>query len=273
MGVKKILGLLGLVIYGLFTLGPFYVTIITGIKNINDVFSIPPKLIPFIDFQPSIEAYQRVFSTRIAYTFLTSLIVATVATAIALMVSILAAYGFSRFPRAAMNDETSFFILLTLRMVPPFAVVLPIFIYWSTLGLYDTFPALIWTYIVFSIPLVVWLLKGFMDDIPLSVEDAARVDGYGFLAKFRKFILPLLGPGLAATVALVWLFLWNEFLFALKIAGGEVVTYTAYLPQLRVGQRIQWNVLGAIGTLASIPPIIILILFRKYIIRLYTGGR
>lgn len=271
MGVKKILGIIFLIIYGLFVIGPFYVTVITGFKNINDVFSIPPKLIPFVDFQPTLEAYERVFNTRIIYTFLTSMIVATSATIIALIVSLFAAYGFSRFSKAPMNDDTSFFILLTLRMVPPFAVVLPIFIYWSTFGLYDTYPALIWTYTVFSIPLAVWLLKGFMDSIPTSIEDAAKVDGYNFFSRFRRYVLPLLGAGLAATVALVWLFLWNEFLFALKIAGGKVVTYTAYLPQLKLGQRIQWNVLGAIGTLASIPPIIILILFRKYIIRLYMG--
>ena len=271
MNVKKPLGIIFLIFYGLFVMGPFYVTVITGLKNINDVFSIPPKLIPYVDFQPTLEAYERIFNTRIIYTFPTSILVATSATVIALIVSLFAAYGFSRFPKAPMNDRTSFFILLTLRMVPPFAVVLPLFIYWSILGLYDTYPALIWTYAVFSIPLAVWLLKGFMDNIPTSIEDAARVDGYKFFSRFRRHVLPLLGAGLAATIALVWLFLWNEFLFALKIAGGEVVTYTAYLPQLKLGQRIQWNVLGAIGTLASIPPIIILILFRKYIIRLYMG--
>lgn len=271
MNIKSIIGLFGLVIYGLFVMGPIYIMIITGFKQLGEVFTIPPKLIPFIDFQPTLEAFVFIFNTRGIYTFLTSLIVATAATIIALMASLIAAYGFSRFSNAPMNDERSFFLLLTLRMVPPFAVVLPIFLYWSNLGLYDTFWALIWTYTVFSIPLTVWLLKGFVDNIPQSIEDAAKVDGYRFVTRFRKFVLPLLGGGLAASVALVWLFLWNEFLFALKIAGGEVVTYTAYLPQLRVGQRIQWNVYGAIGILASIPPTLILILFRKYLIRLYLG--
>lgn len=269
MGILRILGLIGLAVFGLFVVGPLYLTIITGFKNINDVFTIPPKAIPYVDFEPSLEAYDFIFNTRARFTFITSLIVATTATVIALIPSLLAAYGFSRHPKAAMNDERSFFILLTLRMVPPFAVVLPIFLYWSSLGLFDTHWALIWTYTVFSIPLTVWLLKGFIDDIPRSIEEAGKVDGYGFFARLRKFVLPLLGPALSATIALVWLFLWNEFLFALKLGGSHVVTYTAYLPQLRVGQRIQWNVLGAIGTLAAIAPIIILILFRKYIIRVY----
>ncbi|MEM4290316.1 MAG: carbohydrate ABC transporter permease [Nitrososphaerota archaeon] len=269
MGISRILGLIGLVIYGLFILGPVYIMVITGFKKLGDVFTIPPKLIPYIDFHPTLEAFEFIFNTRGIYTFLTSLAIATAATIIALTASLLAAYGFSRYRHAPMNDERSFYLLLTLRMVPPFAVVLPIFLYWSALGLYDTFGALIWTYAVFSIPLAVWLLKGFVDDIPQSIEDAAKVDGYRFFSRFRRFILPLLGGGFVATIALVWLFLWNEFLFALKIAGGEVVTYTAYLPQLRVGQRIQWNVYGAIGILASIPPTLILILFRKYIVRLY----
>ncbi|MEM2178739.1 MAG: carbohydrate ABC transporter permease [Candidatus Methanomethylicaceae archaeon] len=271
MDIKRIFGLIFLCIYGLFIISPLYVTVITSFKDINDVFNIPPKLIPFIDFQPTLNPYITIFSTRVGYTFIVSLIVASLATLIAIILSLLAAYGFSRFPKAKMNDEGSFFMLLTLRMVPPFAVVLPILIYWSTLGLYDTYPALIYTYTIFSIPLAVWLLKGFVDDIPKSVEDAAMIDGYSWFNTFRKFILPLLGGGLAASIALVWLFLWNEFLFALKIAGGKVVTYPAYLPQLRVGQRTQWDVLAAIGTLAIIPPLIILVLFRKYIIRLYLA--
>ncbi|MCR8463717.1 MAG: carbohydrate ABC transporter permease, partial [Crenarchaeota archaeon] len=182
---------------------------------------------------------------------------------------LLAAYGFSRFSRAPMNDERSFFILLTLRMLPPFAVVLPIVSYWVFFGLADTFFALIWTYTIFSIPLTVWLIKGFVDEIPKSIDDAARVDGYSFWRMFRRILIPLLGAGLAATTALVWLFLWNEFLFALKVAGGNVVTYTAHLPQLKLGQRTLWNVFAAMGVIGSIPPIIILILFRRYIIRLY----
>jgi multiple sugar transport system permease protein len=271
MKLLRLLGLIGLATFGLFIMGPFYVAVITAIKNINDVFSIPPKLIPYVDFQPSSEAFDFIFSTRGKFTFITSLIVASTATVIALIPSLIAAYGFSRHQKVAMNDERSFFIMLALRMVPPFAVVLPIFLYWNQLGLYDTYPALVWTYTVFSVPLAVWLLKGFMDEIPLSIEDAAKVDGYGFLARLRRFIIPMLGPALSATIALVWLFLWNEFLFALKLGGSNIVTYTAYLPQLRVGQRVQWNVLGAIGVLGAIPPLIILTLFRKYIIRVYLG--
>ena len=271
MRVIRMLGYLGLIIYGLFILGPLYVMIITSLKNINDVFSIPPKLLPFVDFQPTMEAFEFVANTRVLYAFLTSLGVATAATAIAIIPSILAAYGFSRYKKAAMNDERSFFILLTLRMTPPFAVVLPIFLYWNLFKLYDTYFALVWTYSVFSVPLAVWLLKGFMDGIPLSIEEAAKLDGYTFMERLRKFIIPVLGPGIAATIALVWLFLWNEFLFALKLGGSNVITYTSYLPQLRVGQRIMWNVLGAIGVLGAIPPLIIFLIFRKQIIRVYLG--
>jgi multiple sugar transport system permease protein len=245
--------------------------VISGFKELNDVFTVPPKLIPFIDFQPSLEAYYKVFYTEVGQTFITSLVIAIAATIITLPVVIFSAYGFSRFPRAAMNDPRSFFILLTLRMTPPFAVVLPILLYWSSLGLIDTYPALIWTYTVFSIPLGVWILKGFIDSIPGRLEDAARVDGYNFASTFIKFVLPLMASGLAATIALVWLFLWNEFLFALKIAGGNVVTYTVKLPQLRHAERIMWNLYGAMGTISIIPPMIIFLAFRRYITRLYLA--
>ncbi|MEM2391462.1 MAG: carbohydrate ABC transporter permease [Candidatus Korarchaeota archaeon] len=269
MDVKKLLVFIGLTIYGLWVLAPYYLTIITSFKELVDVFSIPPKIVPFIDFKPTLEGYQRIFATKSGWTFITSLITATTATILALILGLLAAYGFSRFSRAPMNDERSFFILLTLRMLPPFAVVLPIVSYWVFFGLADTFFALIWTYTIFSIPLTVWLIKGFVDEIPKSIDDAARVDGYSFWRMFRRILIPLLGAGLAATTALVWLFLWNEFLFALKVAGGNVVTYTAHLPQLKLGQRTLWNVFAAMGVIGSIPPIIIFILFRRYIIRLY----
>lgn len=269
MNIKKLLVFIGLGVYGLWVLAPYYLTVITSFKQLVDVFSIPPKIIPYVDFQPTLEAYQRIFVTKSGWTFITSLITATIATLMALVFGLLAAYGFSRFPKAPMNDERSFFILLTLRMLPPFAVVLPIVSYWVFFGLADTYFALIWTYLIFSIPLTVWLIRGFVDDIPKSVDDAARVDGYSFGAMLRRIMIPLLGAGLAATTALVWLFLWNEFLFALKVAGGDVVTYTAHLPQLKLGQRTLWNIFAAMGVIGSIPPLIILILFRRYIIRLY----
>jgi multiple sugar transport system permease protein len=267
----KIISIIVVIIYGIFSLTPVYITVISSFKDLNEVFTIPPRLIPFEEFQPTLEAYNKIFETDIGRTFLTSLIVATSATAISIAASIISAYGFSRFPGAPMNDDRSFFTLLTLRMVPPFAVVFPILVYWVTLNLADTYISLIWTYTVFSIPLAIWLLKGFFDEIPRNVEDAARIDGYSFSSIFRRFILPLLGAGLAATVALVWLFLWNEFLFAVKIAGGNVLTYTAKLPQLRHAERLLWNVYAAMGTLAIIPPILILLIFRRYITRLYLS--
>ncbi|MEM3406737.1 MAG: carbohydrate ABC transporter permease [Nitrososphaerota archaeon] len=270
MNLIKIFSLIIIALWGIFIIGPLYVTFISGFKDLNDVFTTPPKLIPFIEFQLTLDAYYKIFSTDIGGTFINSLIIASTATLIAMIVSILSAYGFSRFPHASMNTPGSFFQLLTLRMVPPFAVALPILTYWSMLGLVDTYPALIWTYTVFSIPLSTWLLKGFIDDIPKRVEDAARVDGYNFTLTFRKLILPLLMTGIAATLALTWLFLWNEFLFALKIAGGKVVTYTVKLPQLRHAERIMWNVYGAMGLISVIPPILILLAFRKHITRLYV---
>lgn len=270
MNLVRIISLVIIIFWGIFLIGPLYITIISSLKDLNDVFTIPPKLIPFVDFKITLDSYYKIFLTDIGTTFINSLIIASTATLITLVVSILSAYGFSRFSNAPMNTPSSFFQLLTLRMVPPYAVTLPILFYWSLIGLADTHFALIWTYTIFSIPLSTWLLKGFVDEIPRRIEDAARVDGYNFILTFRKIILPLLMTGIAATVALTWLFLWNEFLFALKIAGGKVVTYTAKLPALRHAERIMWNVYGAMGVISIIPPILILLAFRKYIIRLYV---
>ena len=266
-----ILGLIGLAIYTLAIAFPLYATLISAFKDINDVFTIPPKFIPYVDFKPTLEPIQWIFSTRAGRTFIDSLICSVSSTALAVGLGFLAAYAYSRYPYLRGNGEGSFFFLLTLRMFPPVAAALPVFLYWSYLGLYDTYFALIWTYTIFNIPLTVWLLRGFLDEIPKSLEDAALVDGMTIWQSFRKIVFPLLGAGLAATVALTWVFVWNEFLFALKLAGNRVLTYTALLPQLKVGQRIQWNNIAAIGSIAIIAPIIILVLFRKYIIRLYMA--
>jgi multiple sugar transport system permease protein len=269
--IGRIFGLMILAIYTIAIAFPLYVTIISGFKDINDVFTIPPKLIPYVDFKPTLEPFVWIFSTRAGRTFIDSLICSVSSTALAVGFGFLSAYAYSRYPYLRGNGEGSFFFLLILRMFPPVAAALPVYLYWSYLHLYDTYPALIWTYTIFNIPLTVWLLRGFLDEIPKSLEDAALVDGMTTWQSFRKIVFPLLGAGLAATVALTWVFVWNEFLFALKLAGNRVLTYTAFLPQMRVGQRVQWNNIAGIGSIAVIAPIIILILFRKYVIRLYMA--
>jgi len=260
------LGILGLVVYGIFILFPIYWTVNTSFKHVGDVYKVPPAFVP-PDF--TLEAYQFVLQGTGRIALGNSLIVGILATVLAVVLGTMASYAYSRYPNTPLTNETAQFNLLTLRMFPPIAFLLPIFWFWKTFGLLDTYFSLVITYAAFNLPLAVWLLKGFLDALPRSIEEASYVDGYSFWQTARRIVLPLIGPGLAATVALTWIFIWNEFIIAYLLGGRNVLLYTAYLPSLRRGMRIMWNQIAALSILAIIPSIIILIFFRKHLIKVY----
>jgi len=263
------LGITALVVYGIFILFPIYWTVNTSFKEIGDVYKVPPSFVPtrFI-----LDAYRFIFQGTGRVALFNSLVVAAVSTAIAVVLGTMASYAYSRYPFTPLTNEGAQFNLLTVRMFPPIAFLLPIFWMWKRFGLLDTYFALIITYTAFNLPLAVWLLKGFMDALPRSIEEASYIDGYSFWQTVRRVVLPLIGSGLAATVALCWIFIWNEFIIAYLLGGRNVILYTAYLPSLRRGMRIMWNQIAALSVLAIIPSIIILVLFRKYLVKIYLRG-
>lgn len=262
----RFFGLLCLTVYGIFVLFPIYWTVNTSFKEVGDVYKVPPSFFPT---HFTLEAYKFVLQGTGRIALSNSLIVAIGATLIAVFLGTLASYAYSRYPFTGLTNEGAQFNLLTVRMFPPIAFLLPIFWLWKTLGLLDTHFALIITYSAFNLPLAVWLLKGFMDSLPRSIEEASYVDGYNFLKTTRRVVLPLIGSGLAATVALCWIFIWNEFIIAYLLGGTDVILYTAYLPALRRGMRIMWNQIAALSVLAIIPSVLILVFFRKYLIKIY----
>lgn len=265
-GMGKILALSGLVIYTAFIAFPIYWTVNSSFKDINDVYTVPPSFLPP---KPTLSAYRWILRGSGKNALAGSLIVALVTTTIAIILGIFASYAFSRYPKGKLSDNFNFFFLLTIRIFPPIAFLLPIFWLWKLLGLIDTYPALIMTYLAFNIPLVVWILRSFIDEVPRSLEEASYLDGFSFFQTLRRTTLPLIGTGIAVSFALCWVFIWNEFIIAYLLSGRRVLLYTAFLPSLRRGMRVMWNQISAISVLAIIPCIIILILFRKYLTRMY----
>jgi len=263
---RKALVRTGIGLYTLFVLFPIYWALNSSFKDVNDVYTIPPKFLPS---EPTLSAYEWLLKSSARGAFLDSLIISSIATSLAVFLGFLASYAFSRYPDRKLTSEGSFFNLLVVRMFPPIAFLLPIYWMWKYLGLIDTYFALIITYVAFNLPLTVWILRNFVDEVPQSLEEASYLDGYSFWQTMRRVMLPLISAGLAATVALCWIFIWNEFLIGYLLSGKEVITYPAFLPSLRRGMRIMWNQIAAISILASIPSILILLVFRKYIIRLY----
>lgn len=256
-------------LYALFTLFPVYWALNTSLKDINEVYANPPTFVPR---RPTLESYVWVFSSdRGLPSLLHSIIVASASTFLAVLLGTVAGYAFSRFPHRTGGQELAFYVLST-RMFPPIVMAVPLYFLLGRIGLHDTYPGLILVYLTFNLPLAVWLMRSFFDDIPKAIEDAARVDGYSMVQAFRKMVFPLALPGVVATTTLCWIFAWNEFLFAFILAGFNVTTVPVVIPTLTSGTNILWNRIMALSAVAMVPPALVLLSMRRYIVRGLTLG-
>lgn len=299
------------VILAVSLLTPVFVMGLTSFKSRSDVVSIPPKSLPFGEgersFQPSLEGfvflfYERTqlsgqaledakanaenlgFFERIALDngqkitgpsdFVTrlknSLIIAFGSTVASVTLGLFAAYAFSRF-EVAGKDDLLFFILSG-RMLPAVVVTIPIFLMYRLLGLYDTHLGMIIIYTVFNLSLTVWLLKGFIDEIPREYEEAAMVDGYTRFQAFYKVVIPEAATGIAATTVFSLIFVWNEYAFALMLTSQTARTAPPAIATMLGRGGIEWSAIAA-GTLVFLIPVLIIVFaLRKHLLRGVTFG-
>ena len=199
-----------------------------------------------------------------------SLIIAGGSTLAALVLGVLAAYAFSRFPVVAKSDWM-FFILST-RMLPPVVVTIPIFLMYRYLGLFDTHIGMIILYTAFNLSLSVWLLNGFIDEIPREYEEAALVDGYSRWQAFIKIVLPQSVTGIAATAVFCLIFAWNEYAFALMLTGDRARTAPPSIPSVVGTAGREWAATAAGSLLFLIPVVIVALALRRYLLRGITFG-
>lgn len=199
-----------------------------------------------------------------------SVIIAGGSTVLAVVLGLLAAYAFSRFKVPGESDWL-FFILST-RMMPPVVVTIPIFIMYRQLGLHDTHLGLILLYTVFNLSLTVWLLKGFMDEIPREYEEAAMVDGYTRMQAFRKVVLPQAVTGIAATTVFSLIFAWNEYAFALMLTSEKARTAPPTIPTIMGRGGMEWGAIAAGSLGFLIPVVIVTFALRQYLLRGVTFG-
>ena len=206
------------------------------------------------------------------YQLLNSIIIGGGSTILAVGLGTLAAYAFSRF-EVAGKDDLLFFILST-RMLPPVVVVIPIYLMYSALGLRDTHFGLILLYTTFNVSFAVWLMKGFIDEIPKEYEDAALVDGYSRFQTFLKVILPQSVTGIAATAVFCLITAWNEFAFALVLTevGGRAVTAPPSITSATGSSGMDWGKIAA-GTFVFLLPVAVFtFLMRNHLLRGVTFG-
>lgn len=289
-----------LAIGGLF---PVFVMAMTAFKNRADVVSVPPKVV----FEPTIEGFVFLLTERsqlrgetleearanaenlslfervalengqringpsdFVQRLLNSLIIAGGSTIVSVVLGVFAAYAFSRF-RVAGEEDLLFFILST-RMLPAVVVAVPLFLLYRQLGLHDTHLGMILLYTVFNLSLTVWLLKGFIDEIPREYEEAALVDGYTRFQAFYKIVLPQASTGIAATTVFSFIFAWNEYAFALMMTSQNARTAPPSIATMLGRGGIEWSAIAA-GTLAFLVPVVIITFaLRNYLLRGVTFG-
>ena len=268
---QKVITVLVLIAALVFFMFPVVWMFLTSFKTEAEYFSYPPVFIPEdFSFRNYFNAMAFPPDGRGGLQGLRdSLIIASATTVASVLIGSLAAYSLSRFKTGGENF--SFWILST-RMFPPVAAALPLFLIFKEIKLLDTHLALIIANTVFSLPFVIWLLKGFFDELPAELEDAALIDGCSHWGAFTRVALPLVTPGLVATALFSFIFAWNEFMFALLLTRRTVRTLTIIVPSLVGGHLILWGEIAAIGTVAIIPGILLALLLQRYLVRGLTMG-
>ena len=200
-----------------------------------------------------------------------SVIISVGSSILAVMIGSLAAYALGRF-RFKGNRDIAFWILTT-RMAPAVAVIIPMFImYRSFFHLYNTYTGMILVYLVFNLPFAVWMLRGFFAEIPTEIEEAAFVDGCSRLAAFWHVILPLVAPGMAASTIFCVIMSWNEFLFALILTADKTKTLPVAATTFVGSMGVQWGELCASGTVIMIPLLVFALLMQRHLVRGLTLG-
>ena len=265
--IKKIIFIGVVAIIFIIILFPPIVLFLTSFKTEVDALSFPPKWI----FTPTINNFTEIFhgSPIIKY-MINSIIVASLNTVVSLVFGSMAAYSLARF-RFKGSDNITFW-MLSIRMMPPVVAVIPLYIIMRNLRLLDTPWCLVIAYLTINLPFVVWMVKGFFEEIPREIEESALVDGCSIFEVFRIIALPLAAPGLAVTGIFTFIFSWNEFLIALILTGTKSVTLPVGMIGYMKETGINWGYMTAGGILALIPVIIFALFAQKNLVKGLTMG-
>ena len=273
--VLRILSVIFVVFYLIWTLLPFVVMFVSSFKDLLDAFKLPAigdwtGIGVFFDFTPTFKNYNTLFSeNNFGRYVMNSLIAAGGSAVISVIFGSLAAYSLSRVEFRGKSDL--FFWIISTRMAPVVAVMVPLFAIFRSLDLVGTLPGLILAYTTFNLPFAIWILKGFFDNVPYGIEEAQMVDGATRFQAFRA-ILPLVAPGIGAFIVLCVLFAWNDFLFAAIIGSGGAKTLPVATRELVQPQNIQWGAIMAAGVVTTAPMMLLGLVIRKYLVTGLTMG-
>ncbi|MDR2997861.1 MAG: carbohydrate ABC transporter permease [Microbacterium sp.] len=260
---------LSLLLITLFALAPIYWMLLTSLRSGAEVFEFPPKLLPTsFDFS----AYERVFADgRILHYLGNSILVATVTAVGSVIIGMYCAYSFSKF---RYRGRRSFmFLLLVSQLFPQILLLITIYGIFSSLGLLDSYLALIISFTTFTLPLCVWMMKGIFDNLPDEIIEAAKVDGAGQGVIIHRILMPLVAPGMIAAGLFAFIRGWNDFAFALTLSGDATRTLPPGLVNTYLSEfSDRWPELMAASLVASLPVIIIFLALQRYFVAGLSSG-
>ena len=241
--------------------------VVLSFKTDADIVAWPPKIF----FEPTLDNYLALTEPDFLWSFWNSVVTSVGSTIIALLVGVPGAYALSRLGRSSGSNLMSLFILAT-RMAPPIAFTIPYFLAYRYTGLLDTKTGLTLIYLTISLSLVVWIMRTFFDTVPHSLEEAAWIDGASLRQTFIQVILPLTGPGLAATAILCFLYAWNDFFFALVLTRTEARTAPVAVVNFLNYEGWEWGKVAAGSVMVMLPVLAFSLVVRKYLVSGMTAG-
>ncbi|NDJ62293.1 MAG: carbohydrate ABC transporter permease [Chloroflexi bacterium] len=258
--------LLWLVVFIFFA--PVLWIMLGAFKTTDGILAIPPQFIFVPTFDNFIDLATR---PNVSDYFVNSIVISVTAVTIAIAVAFMAAYAFSRFNPP--GTDLIMFLLLSIRMVPAVAVVIPVFLMYSAFGWRNSFLGMTLFYAMFSIPFSVWILKGFIDGVSKRFDETALVNGGSRWHVIFRVVLPQVGPGLVAAFIFNLIFVWNEFLFNLILGGRDVTTIpVSFSTDLYSDGGVDWTFVASMTTVYMIPPIMTVYLFQRYLLVGMTFG-
>lgn len=267
VSIGDILNTIGLAIVALIFLLPILWALLMSLKTRADALSMPPKWI----FTPTLDHYRTVWSdgSLLDYTA-NSLIVTLSATAIGLVLGVPAAYMLARLQ--FRGKRTLLLGILSTRMIPPVAFIIPFFVIFTNLGLKDTYTALIIVYLTIILGFVIWMMRSYILDIALELEEASRIDGCSQWQTFRFVVLPLCLPGLATSAIFSFIYAWNEFLYAMILTNRHAKTLPLGIYNWVSYEEVRWGELTAAAMLAMLPALIFYFFVQRALVRGLTMG-
>jgi multiple sugar transport system permease protein len=235
------------------------------------ILRIPPSII----FEPTLTNYRALISGKLVTTsgtldipfmhnLLNSVILSTASVALSLGLGVPAAYAFARYKFRL--GEFIAFTLLSFRFAPPLLVLLPLLLIYQSIGLADTYIGLIWVYQLIALPLILWIVRGYFEDIDRDIENAYRISGHSWWSTFRKIAVPLAGPGIAAAGLLAFIFCWNNFVFALVLASADKQPVTVGALAFVTASGIQYGQIAAAIVLSVTPTLLLALYAQRYLV-------